>query len=306
MILKQCLTVLPRKPETQRLFTQSFVFVAPAGMAARCLGAFCLILFVGALIPLVQSAEASQDTPVDLSLKQESASTALDVKLERQWKSAIANDDVGLLEQMWVGSDRSARLLAVRSDNGKNALMIASKTGDHSFFETLLSAGEDPEATTLSGGTPLMFATLGNHEALVRRLVALDVDIDAQGSNGWSSMTIAAAKGFTGLVSYLASVGADVNVTDVYGWTPIMRAVDNRHEDTVVLLSGLAAIDLDNQDEAGNTALHHAVVHQQIDVVRVLIEQGASTTVENYAGQSPRQLAMAGPGSDEFRSLFSD
>ena len=67
----------------------------------------------------------------------------------KRWKSAIANDSVAKLRQMWEASDYDHELLAVRSDNGKSALMIASKTGDMELFEAILAAGEDPELSLI-------------------------------------------------------------------------------------------------------------------------------------------------------------
>ncbi len=218
-------------------------------------------------------------------------------EITKRWKSAIANDSVLKLQQMWQTSDYSRELIAVRSDNGKNALMIACKTGELEFFNALIAAGVDPESTTLTGGTPLMFAALGNRTLILQHLLDLGVDTDALGSNGWSAMTIAAAKGYTDMIRTLAGAGADINVTDIYGWTPLMRAVDNGHWSSVVVLSELDGADLDNQDEAGNTALHHAVVHRNIDMVSQLIKQGASRNIENFSGLTPRQLAIAGSGS---------
>ena len=216
---------------------------------------------------------------------------AVDAEVSKQWKSAIANDNAATLASMWESSGFDQDLLAVRADNGKSAFMIACKTGDIDLFEAILATGEDPESKTLTGGTPLMFATLGDRRAIVQRLLELEVDTDAQGSNGWSAMTIAAAKGYTAMIQTLASAGAEINVTDVYGWTPLMRAVDNGHWSSVLLLSSLEGIELDNQDEAGNTALHHAVVHRNLDMVRQLIEKGASQGVENNAQQTAYQLA---------------
>lgn len=216
----------------------------------------------------------------------------------KRWKSAIANDSVVKLQQMWEASDYDRELLELRSDNGKSALMIACKTGDVELFNAIIAAGEDPDSKTLTGGTPLMFAALGNRTVILQHLLELGVDTDAQGSNGWSAMTIAAAKGYTPMIETLATAGADINAIDVYGWTPIMRAVDNGHWETVLLMSELAGVNLDNQDEAGNTALHHAVVHSNVAMVKQLIEQGAARDVENYSGKTARQLAIAESDSD--------
>lgn len=276
-----------------------------------------MVFFYGAVaLTSFQSACASQDSsPSDalvigqMSGQDKSAPGISEVVSESKqdrWKRAIANDQVELLEQMWLESGKNPLLQEVRSENGKNALMIACKTGADHFFEALLAAGLEPDSSTATGGTPLMFATLGNRQSIVARLIELGVDTDSQGSNGWSSMTIAAAKGYRDLVAFLASAGADINATDVYGWTPIMRAVDNGHLETVLLMSSMNAIDLDNQDESGNTALHHAVAQKQLEMVKQLIAKGASTTLPNGSGVSPHQLAIAGPGSEELRSLFKD
>lgn len=235
----------------------------------------CLSLSLGA-------SDVASDTVADVA-----------AKLAKKWKSAIANDNVESIAAMWQANDFDNDLLAIRADNGKSAFMIACKTGDLELFEAILASGEDPESETLTGGTPLMFAALGDRTTIVQRLLELKVDTDAQGSNGWSAMTIAAAKGYTSLIETLASAGAEVNARDVYGWTPIMRAVDNGHWSAVLLMSTLAGIDLDNQDEAGNTALHHAVVHKNIDMVKQLISRGAARDIENHAQQTPYQLAIA-------------
>ncbi len=248
----------------------------------------------------------ASDVTTDVTVEADLAAA----KLAKQWKSAIANDNVELIGTLWQANDFDKDLLALRADNGKSAFMIACKTGDLELFEAILASGEDPESETLTGGTPLMFAALGNRTAIVQRLLELKVDTDAQGSNGWSAMTIAAAKGYPSLIETLSSAGADVNARDVYGWTPIMRAVDNGHWPTVLLMSAIDGIDLDNQDEAGNTALHHAVVHGNIDMVKQLVSRGAARDIENYALQTPYELAIAelesgSGGSEDLLSVLS-
>lgn len=221
-----------------------------------------------------------------------------------KWRKAIANDQVDELARLWQQSSDQKTLLATRTENGKDAFMIASKTGHVQLFELLLDAGADPDSSTVTGGTPIMFAALGNHPQLVNRLIAVGADPNRQGSNGWSALTIAAAKGFPEMIRLLVSVGAQPGLLDVYRWTPLMRAVDNLHNDTVKILLSFDDVDVHQQDEAGNTALHYAVVRGNAEAAAALLAAGADPDVLNRERQSPRQLALTGSVSESLSSLF--
>lgn len=227
--------------------------------------------------------------------------------VQETWRKAISNDRVEELARVWHSTEdpRQLReLLDLRTDNGKNAFMIAAKTGNKELFESLLAAGADPDARTATGGTPIMFAVLGNHADIVDRLLEEGVDVNAQGSNGWSAMTIAAAKGYGSLITLLSAKGADVNATDVYRWSPLMRAVDNGHNEVVERMLSLDKLNLAQQDEAGNTALHYAVVHRNIRMAKALLLAGADPDIENLQQQSPRQLVLLQSVPAELVELF--
>jgi len=223
------------------------------------------------------------------------------------WRKAISNDRVEELASLWAStSDQQElqKLLELRTDNGKNAFMIAAKTGDRDLFESLLKAGADPDSRTATGGTPIMFAVLGNHRNIVVRLLEEGVDVNAQGSNGWSAMTIAAAKGYDGMIALLSDRGGDINVTDVYRWSPVMRAVDNGHFEVVERMLSFENLNLGQQDEAGNTALHYAVAHRNVRMAKALLLAGADPGVENLQRQTPRQLAQSDSVPAELAALF--
>ena len=212
-----------------------------------------------------------------------------------RWRKAIMNDDVTTLSRLLQAAADRQQLAIVKTENHKTALMIASKLGEQTLFDQLLQLGADISAVTTTGGTPVMFASLGGHRTLVQRLVDLGADVDAQGANGWSSLTIAAAKGYTALADDLLELGADINAVDVYGWTPMMRAVDNRHRDTVKRLLDDRTVLLGHQDEGGNTALHYAAANLDLVLIRLLLRQGADAGVRNHKGQSPRDVAATRP-----------
>jgi len=220
------------------------------------------------------------------------------------WKRAISNDKVETLWSDWQDSGDHETLMALRTDNGKNAFMIACKTGHIALFEAMLAAGADPNATTLTGGTPIMFAALGNHASIVERLLAEGADPDRQGTNGWSAVTIAAAKGFPQMIHQLAAAGVDINAPDVYRWTPLMRAVDNGHAQVVDVLLSREGVNLQQQDEAGNTALHYAVAHHNTAVAAALLQAGANPDVPNLKDLTPRQMALDSSVPSSLAALF--
>lgn len=221
--------------------------------------------------------------------------------IRERWASAIANDDTAGLLALFERAESVENLVPLTSKNGKDALMVACKTGDIEFARRLVAEGANVNKVTFTGGTPFMFSVLGNEQAIAKWLYGLGANIDAQGSNGWSAMTIAAAKGQTELLRWLISIGADVNAADVYQFSPLMRAVDTGHIDAVAELLNAPGIKIDSQDEANNTALHYAVVGQRADMVTLLLQAGANRTIQNRNGQSAQTMAQDEPA---FARLF--
>ncbi len=216
-----------------------------------------------------------------------------------KWTSAIANDRIDTLAQMLdqLGGDKTGALELLRNaaPNGKSALMVASKQGELAVAKRMVELGANVNELTQTGGTPFMFAVLGNHLTLARWLHQSGADINAKGSNGWSAATIAGAKGQTEMLRWLISAGADINSPDVYRFTPLMRAVDNQHTDSVkILLSqGQAAVNF--KDESDNTALHFAVANKQSSVIKLLLHHGADPLQANRDGITPTDLAKQHP-----------
>ena len=223
---------------------------------------------------------------------------------DKRWKSAILNDDIKTLQQLLDTADDVAQQQAVNADNGKSALMIACKTGHLGLVRRLLNAGSDPHAVNVTGGTPFMFASLGGHTKIMQHLATLKVNINAKGANGWSATTIAAAKGYTPALILLMELGADINAPDVYNWTPLMRAVDNRHGKAVDVILADPRVELDHQDESGNTALHHAASNADADMIRKLLNAGIDAELKNLLGFRAFELLQDSRVADQLETLF--
>jgi len=216
-----------------------------------------------------------------------------------KWSSAIANDRVETLKQLLdqhLNKNKNAlELLNKVAPNGKSALMVACKHGEIELVNRLVNLGANVNEVTHTGGTPLMFAVLGNHVSLARWLHKAGADINAKGSNGWSAATIAGAKGQTDMLRWLIESDADINSPDVYRFTPLMRAVDNKHVESVQILLAQGQAGVNFKDESDNTALHFAVANKQRNVIKLLLQFGANPLQANRDDITPLDLAKNDP-----------
>lgn len=176
--------------------------------------------------------------------------------------------------------------------NGKTALMQAAKAGDREAVEHLIQIGADINRTNNNGGTPLMYAVLGGNLDIVRLFIRMGVNLDTVANNGWSALMIAAAKGRTASVKELLAHSANPNLPDIYGWTPLMRAVYENHPATAHLLVEDARTRVNHSGENGVTALHIATVRGFVDLVQMLVQNGADRSLRDVDGRTPYQIAL--------------
>ena len=91
-----------------------------------------------------------------------------------------------------------------------------------------------------------------------------------------ATLHFAARRGDKAKIKTLLSVGViDLNISAyVDGFTPLMMAAENGHTDIVLLLLDHGA-KLSKEDRCGLSALHHAALAGQIEIVRLLFDLGA-------------------------------
>ncbi|ASJ75109.1 ankyrin repeat domain-containing protein [Granulosicoccus antarcticus] len=214
----------------------------------------------------------------------------VDAKARQAWMSAIGNDQAARLKSL-LELHEPAQLLAITASNGKSALMVAAKLGELPLVISLVDAGARVNDTTQTNGTAFMFAVLGNQKKTAQWLMNRNADIHVIGSNGWNALSIAAAKGYVDLLQWLIVEHADAQLRDVYWFTPLMRAVENNHDEVASVLLELPNTDVNVQDEFGNTSLHHAVSADNAAMVELLLQHGADTNIRNRNGSVAAMLA---------------
>ncbi|KAL8237023.1 hypothetical protein R6Q59_018104 [Mikania micrantha] len=179
----------------------------------------------------------------------------------------------------------------------------------------------------------LCFATRRGDDLLLQKLLKKGLDPNESDNNGRTSLHIAASKGSDNCVLLLLDYGADPNCIDSEGNVPLWEAIAGNHETVVGLLADNGAtltsgdvglfsciaaeqnnLDLLNQiiryggdvtraRNDGSTALHVAVCEGNIEIVKFLLDQGASIDQQDHHGWTARDLAEQ-QGHEDIKTLF--
>lgn len=201
----------------------------------------------------------------------------------------------------------------------------ANKVLRPSFFSKKINIEIEDDG----GRTPLKLAVDGGHKEIVELLISKKANVEAN-KGGLTPVMIAALKGYIEIAEVLVQHKADINrygSVMVYGdvnvsvrTTALILATQNSHYDMISFLLEHGA-DVNSTDLYLNTALHHAVKQNNIEIVRLLISKNPNLNQQNEKGYTPlimavikRQLAMVEllvqAGSDvsvrclDFKSAF--
>ena len=196
--------------------------------------------------------------------------------------------------------------LRVADHNGRTCLTLASCEGHTETVRYLVSLGQvdvDQGGGDRSGNTALHEAVGQNHADVVQVLIDAGADIEKKDSSaGRTPLFHACKEGYLDIVKVLVQAGA--SVTDHNGRTCLTAAVEEVHTETVLYLVGLGRVDVDQvgRTEGDWTALHKAVLRNDVDMVQVLIDAGADIEKKTF-GCSPLLLVCESDVNDVVKVL---
>ncbi len=126
----------------------------------------------------------------------------------------------------------------------------------------------------------------------VRRAIAHDSDLATMNDElGRSPLHLAVINGHMALVNVLINAGADVNAIDpLKGWTPLHYAAFYRYPGIFLFLLGRRG-DFLVADRFGNLPMHLAAATGCPEIVKHLLQHGASPDCLNDDWQTPLHLA---------------
>ncbi len=203
----------------------------------------------------------------------------------------------------WMLSLLSVATLAAAE--GDLRLVEAAKSRDREAVRSLLQQQADVNAPQPDGATALAWAAHWNDLETADLLLRAGADVNAANDYGMTPLALACSKGSAAMVEKLLQAGADPNAAQWTGVTPLMACARAGSADAVKSLlarhADVNAADVNADVNAkdtrrGQTGLMWAVAQQHVEVVRLLIEQGADVNAKSHmpGGFTPLQFLTYG------------
>jgi len=108
--------------------------------------------------------------------------------------------------------------------------------GKKDRIKSLLENRANPNARSLGGSTPLMYAAGHGDEEIVEILLAANAEVNLQNKLGETPLIFAALRGHAETIQKLLDAGADITMQDCNGYTAFDLAKANGRADAVRLL----------------------------------------------------------------------
>lgn len=211
------------------------------------------------------------------------------------------------LASLYQNDDVVNVLLAKKADyneingDGQSPLILASIYGNPESVRHLLENGADVNQTNNEGNTALHIAALYRHHEKLSEMVKMDPDLNVKNSDGMTPFHLAVRRPDNEVaVKLLIGRGADCQATDHTGKNSLLLSVD-RHQMGYIGLLVAKGVNINSQDDDGNTALHliykKAIQNKWYlqtckNIGQVLLDEGADPHIKNNDEKSAMDLAQ--------------
>ncbi|CAB0030145.1 unnamed protein product [Trichogramma brassicae] len=201
----------------------------------------------------------------------------------------------------WLFEISKYRKLQVNAQDkrGQTPLHLALKNRYVKMAKLLMSRGADPNWPDKDGLTPLhlICKRQDDDDELVQRFFDVDhefnqlVQVNARDKWGNPPLHWALENGHLNIIQLLLRRGADANLANLKGLTPL-HIICLKKDDDDDLVSRFfdwvnkvnQIVQVNAQDQWGNTPLHWALENKHLNVVQLLLRQGADANLPNLKG----------------------
>ncbi|KAM6524164.1 hypothetical protein FSOLCH5_004768 [Fusarium solani] len=148
-------------------------------------------------------------------------------------------------------------------------------------------------------------AYFGMAEAMAALLTHVNYR-DLKDTRGWTPLAWAAMKRHGAVIKLLLENGADADSRDVYHRTPLLLTAEMGHGTIVSLLLATEGVDADSRDGTGSTPLFHAAENGHATVLNMFLTTGkVDIHAENRIRQTPARVAVEMGHTDIVEQLLS-
>lgn len=173
-------------------------------------------------------------------------------------------------------------------------LHMAARQGHTEIVELLLASKANVKAKTIHKRTPLHLAAEFGYMDIVKLLLDSGANIQAKDHDEMTPLLYAANKRYIDIVKLLVDNGANIEAKDWGKRTSLHLAADWGQIEIVKLLLDNGA-DIDAKDEDERTALHltaDSAEYGGIDIARLLLDNGARINARDWDGMTALSLAV--------------
>ncbi|KAF4987864.1 hypothetical protein FDECE_15273 [Fusarium decemcellulare] len=168
-------------------------------------------------------------------------------------------------------------------------LHLAAYFGMAEAIRALFSRVGYKDLKDTRGWTPLAWAAMKNHEAIVKLLLENGADADSRDAYERTPLSLAAEKGHEAIVNFLlATEGVDADSKDQIGSTPLLYAAENGHATVFNMLLTTGKVDIHAENRVRQTPAWAAIESGCADIVKQLFSIGKfDGNSRNVAGETP-------------------
>lgn len=225
----------------------------------------------------------------------------------------------------WAAANGRKEIIESRLDKGADInaeyysnldwtmLHCAVKFGQKEIVEFLIDKGADVNKRTefnRSGVniTPLHLIGAGDYKAIGELLISNGAEIDTKDFKNETPLFYAVDSNHDkGVIEFLIEKGADVNIksTNDVKYTVLHIAAKRNNVDAIKLLINNGA-EVDSKDDYDRTPLYYAIDYSSdIDVIKFLIDKGADVNVKIFNNNMPLHIAAQRNNVEAVKLLIS-
>ncbi|MDD5424979.1 MAG: ankyrin repeat domain-containing protein [candidate division Zixibacteria bacterium] len=197
-------------------------------------------------------------------------------------------------------------------DEGTTPLFYAVWFGRDDIFRLLIAHGARINMKNNDGDSPLFWAMNDNCIEEAKLLVEKGVRVNERNNYGITVLHNVACRGTVSIAQFLLEQGADINATADHGETPLtLAASENADMVKFLIMNGAEVNPPKYKDQVTGCFMspmmpvHGAIWSGKLDILKILVENGARINVLDRNGFSPLHHAIIQKNNDIVKYLLA-